>query len=52
MKQVSYYIIHNTHKTNGRRGTAIPISVICNNILYNMEEKDSFGGLLAYEYIY
>ena len=39
--------MRNTYKTNGRRGTAISISDIGNNILYNMKEINSFGGHLA-----
>ena len=36
MRYLVYYVIHNIYLTNDRGGTAISISDICNDILYNM----------------
>ena len=46
-----HYIIYNTYIINDRRGTAISISDVCNDILYTMKEMNSFVILHMHRYL-
>ena len=54
MKYSVFGILYHTQhtKTNDRRGTAKSTSDICNDILYNMKDINSFGNHLMVNYIY
>ena len=54
MKYSVFGILYHTQhtKTNDWRGTAKSTSDICNHILYNMKERNSFEDHLMVNYIY